>query len=215
MQSALNWCISACRCPWQWTQGSSNYTDLDLAADSGRLDRRALLEDNGLARSSSTASSPDTRRYQPRRPACEGISYGSAVLEEGDAGAASNSLEAFVPANEVPPVVENGGEEAGRRRRPLIEHNEGTIPLVNHIAMFSLRRSHQMKVMQQKRQQQQPLLQGKAAGDDDDVGRTEHNEDHDSTDSTLLGFWYFNSRCPSLRPPMSYIPEDSGVSFFD
>ncbi|KAF4665048.1 hypothetical protein FOZ61_000272 [Perkinsus olseni] len=133
MQSALNWCISACRCPWQWTQGSSNYTDLDLAADSGRLDRRALLEDNGLARSSSTASSPDTRRYQPRRPACEGISYGSAVLEEGDAGAASNSLEAFVPANEVPPVVENGGEEAGRRRRPLIEHNEGTIPLVNHI----------------------------------------------------------------------------------
>ncbi|KAF4751325.1 hypothetical protein FOZ62_010759, partial [Perkinsus olseni] len=132
MRSALNWCVSACRCPWQWTQGNTSYTDLDLEADSGRLDRRALLEDNGLARSSSTASSSDTRRYQPRQAACEGISYDSAVLEEGDAGAASSSLEAFVPANEVPPVVEKGGEGAGRRR-PLVEHNEGTIPLVNHV----------------------------------------------------------------------------------
>ncbi|KAF4696734.1 hypothetical protein FOZ60_015633 [Perkinsus olseni] len=128
MRSALNWCVSACRCPWQWTQGNTSYTDLDLEADSGRLDRRALLEGWDWW----AGSGADTKLGSQITAACEGISYDSAVLEEGDAGAASSSLEAFVPANEVPPVVEKGGEEAGRRR-PLVEHNEGTIPLVNHV----------------------------------------------------------------------------------
>ncbi|KAF4743454.1 hypothetical protein FOZ63_008342, partial [Perkinsus olseni] len=95
-----------------WTQGNTSYTDLDLEADSGRLDRRALLEGWDWW----AGSGADTKLGSQITAACEGISYDSAVLEEGDAGAASSSLEAFVPANEVPPVVEKGGEGAGRRR---------------------------------------------------------------------------------------------------
>ncbi|KAF4676723.1 hypothetical protein FOL47_005440 [Perkinsus chesapeaki] len=95
MESAINWCLTTCRCPWAF--GSDYYTNLDSDEDSGRLDRRALLGGHAPATNQqpSTSSEPRYRIRTVPKP------VSPRKAEECPTVATHDIIEALVPANEV------------------------------------------------------------------------------------------------------------------